>query len=96
MKTTSKNVYAQTARFAKLTLQFMAQGKTERMLKCLSVADSLLVSGSRPVKNAIAGVFLVSLSNFLETHYGRGREIIRQFPQHLRAEYDKQVYASAL
>ena len=96
MKTTSNSIYKQTARFAEVTLQFIRQGKTDRMAKCLSVADRLLVSGSPSVKNAMSNVFLIYLSNFLETHYEQGRQIIQLFPKNLRAEYDKQVYASAL
>lgn len=95
MKTTSDNIYRQTARFARLTLRCIVQENTPRLIKCLTVADRLLATGSRPVKNAVANVFLISLSNFLETRYGQGRKIIQMFPGHLRAEYNKQVYASA-
>lgn len=95
MKTTSDNIYRQAARFAKLTLRCIVQENTPRLVKYLGVADRLLATGSRPVKNAVANVFLVALSNFLETRYEQGRKIIRLFPEHLRAEYNKQVYASA-
>lgn len=95
MKTTSDNIYRQTARFAKLTVRCIAQENKSRIVKCLAVADRLLASGSRPVKNAMANVFLISLSNFLETHYEQGRQIIQLFPKNLRAEYDRQVCASA-
>ena len=96
MKTISDGIYARTARFARVTLQCIRLGQTERLDKCLSVAERLLVSGKPPVKSAVSNVFLQMLSNFLETHYEQGRQIIHLFPKNLRAEYDRQVYAAGL
>lgn len=89
-------MYRQAERFAALTKRMMELGKTERIAKCLMRADLLLVSGNQQVKNAISNVFLISLSNFLETHYESGRKMIQSFPEHLRSEYNRQVYSSAL
>jgi len=90
------NVYRQAERFAVLTKKMMELGKTERVSKCLMQADLLLVAGNPQVKNAISNVFLISLSNFLETHYEVGRKMIQLFPEHLRLEYNRQIYSSAL
>ena len=89
----NQNIYTQMQRFADLTKELIITGNISRAKKCFAVAEKLFETGSNETKNAIANVFLFSVSCFMELHKCNIRDL---FPQSLKAEYQKQVCASGI
>ena len=80
-------------RFAAVTKVMIVQGNINRAKKCFNVAETLLVNGNYEMKNAIANVFLHSVSGFLELH---NCSISNLLPGLLKREYLKQVNAPGI
>ena len=86
-------VYKQAERFAEVTKTAIVSGNIARAKKCLALAERLFVSGSSETKNAIANVYVFSVSTFMEL---RHCTISNLFPQTLKAEYIKQINTSGV
>lgn len=75
-------------RFANITKQCIISGNIKRASKCLQVASQLLEQGSAEVKQAVAVVYVHTVSSFMELHHCSIRDL---FPLVLRNEYHKQI-----
>jgi len=93
MKNQITNVYKQAERFAAITKTAIILGNISRAKKCLSVAESLFVSGTKETQNAITNVYVFSISQFMEL---RHCSIANFFPPLLKAEYVKQINTSGV
>jgi len=93
MKNQITNVYKQAERFAAITKTAIILGNITRAKKCLSVAESLFVSGTKETQNAITNVYVFSISQFMEL---RHCSISNFFPPLLKAEYVKQINTSGV
>ncbi len=87
----SKNLYKVMQRFADITVNFILKGELNRAAKCLQIADKLFRSGNIIIKNAIANVFVYSLSRVLDKQDERCSEVLAILPFSLKREYDLQV-----
>lgn len=87
----SKNLYKVMQRFADMTVNFILNGQLNRAAKCLQIADKLFRSGNIIIKNAIANVFVYSLSRVLDKQDERSHEVFAILPFSLKREYDLQV-----
>lgn len=93
MRNQVTTVYKQAERFAEITKKLLITGNTERVKKCLLVAEKLFKSGNSETKNVISGIYVHSVSSFMEF---RGCKIAGLFPQSLQQEYLKQINATAV
>ena len=93
MKNHVVSIYRQAERFAEITQKFLITGNIPRAKKCLEVAEKLLKTGTEETKNVISGIYLHSVSSFMEI---RHCSISGLFPQALQAEYVKQINATAV
>jgi hypothetical protein len=93
MRNQVTTVYKKAERFAEVTKTAIISGNIARAKKCLALAESLFVSGSSETKNAIANVYVFSVSTFMEL---RHCTISNLFPQSLKAEYLKQINATSV
>lgn len=81
-------LYQQMQRFADLTITLILQGRIERANRCLKKAEEILIKGTAEIKNAVANVYVFSVTSFMEIHHCNIRNL---FPELLQAEYKKQV-----
>lgn len=93
MKNQVISVYRQTERFADLTKKLITTGNIPRVKRCLSHAEHLMKTGSVETRSMITGMYLHSVSAFMEI---RGCRIAGLFPQALQAAYVKQINASGV
>ena len=93
MKNHVVSIYRQAERFAEITQRSLITGNIPRARKCLEIAEKLLKTGSDETKNVITGIYLHSVSSFMEI---RHCSISGLFPQALKAAYVKQVNASGV
>ncbi|PJE43878.1 DUF7674 family protein [Flavobacterium sp. TBRC 19031] len=93
MKNQVNTIYQQAQRFAEITKTAIVKGNIERAKKCLAVAERLFLTGSNETQNAIANVYVFSVSTFMEL---RHCSISNLFPKSLKAEYLKQINTSGI
>ena len=93
MKNQVTTIYKQADRFAEITKSAIISGNIVRAKKCLALAERLFATGSYETKNAIANVYVFSVSTFMEL---RHCSISNLFPKGLRIEYIKQINGSAV
>ena len=93
MKNHVVSIYRQTERFAEITQRFLINGNIARAKKCLEIAEKLLKTGNDETKNVISGIYIHSVSSFMEI---RHCSISGLFPQALKAEYVKQINATGV
>lgn len=87
----SRNLYKVMQRFANITKGFIVQGQVKRAEKCLRIADLLFKTGNIIIKNAVANVFVYSLSSMLDRRDACGKVLLDILPFSLRKEYENQV-----
>ena len=80
-------------RFADVTKTLIIQGNIERAKRCLNKAEELFMKGPSEIKNAVANVFVYSVSSFMELHKCNIRNL---FPESLKLEYNKQIQSSGI
>lgn len=93
MKNQYTTIYEKAERFAEITKAAIVSGNIVRTKKCLSLAEKLLITGSYETKNAIANVYVFSVSTFMEL---RHCSISNFSPQSLKTEYLKQINTSGV
>ncbi len=93
MKNHVVSIYRQAERFAELTKKCLINGNIPRVKKCLEMAEKLLKTGNNETKSVIAGIYIHSVSSFMEI---RHCSISGLFPAELRAAYLKQINATAV
>lgn len=93
MKNHVVSIYRQAERFAEITQRFLVNGNIPRVKKCLETAEKLLKTGSDETKSVITGIYIHSVSSFMEV---RHCSISGLFPTELRAAYIKQVNAAGV
>jgi hypothetical protein len=87
------SVHSRFQRFADITEFFIAQGNLSRVKHCLSFVEDLYNKGDIQTRNAIANIYVFSVSTYLETRRYRVGDL---FPESLKAEYYKQVNSSCI
>lgn len=87
----NKTAYSQMQRFANITKTFIIQGNIGRAKRCLQTAEEIFNLGTAEIKNAVANVYVYSISSFMEIHYCNIKNL---FPESLKAEYQKQINTS--
>lgn len=93
MKNQVNTIYQQAQRFAEITKTAIVKGNIERAKKCLALAERLFLTGSYETQNAIANVYVFSVSTFMEL---RHCSISNLFLKSLKAEYLKQINTSGI
>ncbi len=93
MKNQIKTVAAKAVQFADVTKGFIRVGDIAKAKKCLDMAELLFLTGSAETRNAIANIYLNSVSTFMEV---RNCTVSRLFPPTLRKEYISQINASGV
>ena len=78
-------------RFAEVTKTLIANGHISRAKQYLEIAAKVYNRGNEQMRNAIVGVFVFSVSGFLEIHHCSIRNL---FPESLKEAYNKNVNAS--
>lgn len=78
-------------RFAEVTKKSILQGNIKRAEKCLRIANVLFVNGNFIIKNAVANVYVYSLSQLLDTRSEPANKAMAILPFALRKEYELQV-----
>lgn len=87
----SKNLYTLMQRFADLTKKLIIQGNINKVERCLRIANSLLTSGNIIIVNAVANVYVYSLSTVLDRRDENCMKVMAVLPFALRKEYEHQV-----
>jgi hypothetical protein len=87
----SKNLYKLMQRFADITKSLVLQGNIKRAEKCLRVANALFINGNFIIKNAVANVYIYSLSQLLDSKTEQANKLMAILPFSLRKEYEHQV-----
>ncbi len=94
MKVKSKpNIYKQAQHFANVTKQLIQSGHIKLAERCLQEAENNYKNGTSEVKNAIANIYVFSVSSFMELHRCNIKDM---FPPNLQIEYYKQVSTSSI
>ncbi len=88
-----QNIYKQTQRFADITKSFIISGNIRRAKRCMQVAEDMFHKGNKEMQNAIANVYLFSISGFMKIHHCNIRALV---PNELQKEYYKQVNTSGI
>lgn len=93
MKKDNTTLLKKIERFAEVTVSSLKLGKTVRAKRCFAIAEDVFQKGNAEVKQAIANVYLNTVSHYLEiNHY-----VIKQFlPEGLHKEYIKQINTSGV
>jgi hypothetical protein len=92
----SKNLYKVMQRFADLTKTLILLGNIKRAERCLRIANALLTSGNIIIVNAVANVYVYSLSSLLDHRDENCLKIMDLLPLALRKEYEHQVTSSGV
>lgn len=87
----NKNVYQEMQRFADVTKALIMQGNIGRAKRCLKTAEEIFNRGTAEIKNAVANVYVFSVTSFMEIHHCSIKNL---FPESLKAEYKKQISSS--
>jgi hypothetical protein len=93
MKNHVKTACAKAVQFAEITKILICKGNIIRAKRCLQEAEKLLQTGNTETKNAIANVYVYSVSTFMELHKCT---ISNLFPPLLQKEYISQINASGV
>lgn len=93
MRNHIKTVSAKAVQFAEVTKGFIRIGDTAKAKKCLDMAELLFTTGSAETKNAIANIYLNSVSTFMEL---RQTAVSAFFPPMLKKEYIAQINTSGV
>lgn len=93
MRNQVNSVYKQAERLAEITKTAIVSGNITRAKKCLALAEHWFTTGSYETKNAIANVYVFSVSTFMEL---RHCTISNLFPKSLKAEYLNQINTSGV
>lgn len=88
MKNQVNTIYKQAERFAEITKKLIRSGNISRAKKCLAFAERLFITGSNETKNAIATVYVFSVSSFVTVCHCTISNLV---PQTLKTEYSKQL-----
>lgn len=92
MKDKSKqNIYTEIQRFADITKALIIQGNIGRAKRCLKVAEEIFNKGTVEIKNAMASIYVFSVSTFMEIHHCNIKNL---FPESLHNTYQKQIMAN--
>ena len=75
-------------RFAEVTKTLIINGNIKRAKRCLATAEEIFNQGTGEIKNAIANVYVFSVTTFMEMH---NCNIKNLFPENLKAAYLKQI-----
>jgi hypothetical protein len=90
-----KSIYVAMQQLADITKKCILTRNFQRVEKCLSIADRLMRTGNTRIKDAVANVFVYSVTLRLETLGREERErVFRLFPASLKAEYVHQIYST--
>jgi hypothetical protein len=89
----TRSIYKNAQRFADVTKSFIMQGNINRAKRCMLIAENLITTGNKEIQNAIANVYVFSLSSFMEMHRCNIKDL---FPKQLQTEYYKQVNSSGI
>lgn len=77
---------------ADITKKCILTRNFQRAERCLAIADRLMRTGNTKIKDAVANVFVYSVTLRLETLRREERErVFRLFPASLKAEYVHQI-----
>lgn len=87
------NPYRQAQRFADLTKRLLLTGQQARARRCLHIAEVLFRKGDARIRNAIANVYVYSVTPVMEMQQ---RHVGHLLPTNLRAEYYKQITAPGI
>lgn len=87
------NPYRQAQRFADLTKRLLLTGQQARALRCLRIAEALFRKGDARIRNAIANVYVYSVTPVMEMQH---RHVGQLLPANLRREYYHQITASGI
>lgn len=93
MRNQIKTVTAKAVQFAEVTKGFIRIGDTAKAKKCLDMAELLFTTGSTETQNAIANIYINSVSTFMEL---RSNTVSLLFPPRLRVEYIAQINSSGV
>lgn len=88
MRNQVHTIYNQAERFAEITKKLIRSGNINRAKKCLAFAERLFITGSSETKNAIATVYVLSVSSFVTVCHCT---ISNLLPQTLKTEYFQQL-----
>ncbi|MBK9018067.1 MAG: hypothetical protein IPM82_30725 [Saprospiraceae bacterium] len=87
-----KSIYFTMQQLADITKKCILTRNFQRVEKCLGIADRLMRTGNAKIKNAVANVFVYSVTIRLETMRREDRErVFHLFPASLKAEYVQQI-----
>ncbi len=89
----NQSLYTQMERFAEVTKNLIMTGNIQRAKRCLQKAEEIFNKGTAEVKNAVANVYVFSVSTFMEIHHCNIRNM---FPKSLQSEYQKQVNTTSV
>jgi hypothetical protein len=93
MKTRFKNIYQKVQRLTALTRDLILQGRTNRARKCCIIAQNLYTQGGVETQNAVANLFVFSISSLLELQHQNPRH---WFAAPLYREYIQQINGSSV
>ncbi len=91
MEKMNTNMYKQMQRFADVTKTFIIQGNIKRAKRCLKTAEEIFNIGTAEIKNAVANIYVSSVSTFMEIHHCNIKNL---FPKSLNDAYQKQIMAN--
>jgi hypothetical protein len=87
----NKSIYSQMQRFADVTKTLIMQGNIGRAKRCLNTAEDIFNKGTAELKNAVANVYVFSVTSFMEIHHCSIKNL---FPESLLSAYQKQISSS--
>lgn len=93
MKTRFKNIYQKVQRLTQITRDLILKGRTNRARKCCIIAQNLYTKGDVQARNAVANLFVFSVSSLLELEHQNPRH---WFATPLYGEYLKQINSSGV
>jgi hypothetical protein len=92
----AQNIYTTVKCFAEYTKQLINKGNLSEVKHCFNVAEKMLTSGNKVVKNAIENVYIFSISSILDFASPLSNKIKGMMNRRLLSEYKRQVCASGI
>ncbi len=86
-----KSLYKTIDSFAAFTKEVMKQGNLPIIGNCFATAELLIDEGTENIKLAIENIYVFSVTAFMDVTGAVSKQVKELLPDHMRAEYDKQV-----
>jgi hypothetical protein len=92
----AKNEMQQIDQLIAETTKAIIQWQTKKVMNLFRKTEKLFDKGNDYTRSLISNKFIFPITHLLEMNYSWGREYLALLPNHLKTEYQRQIYSSGI